>query len=433
MTNIQDLSEARFQSYISHLCDVIGHRDRHEPLKSYIMGLCLPGERKSIEPMAARLDPRHVSSLHQSMHHLISRSPWNDRAIIRVTRQTVLDQMERHGGVMAWVLDDTGIPKKGTHSVGVARQYCGLLGKQDNCQVVVSLSLANSVVSIPSAYRLFLPESWAQDATRRKKVGVPEEITFKSKIQIAMDLINQLRAEGIPWAPIVGDAGYGNATWFRDALSSLECPQFYALAIRKDTTVWPSGEQPLAPKPYSGKGRRPSKLRRDSNHQPMTVFKLAKSLPLDEWNEMSWREGTKGLMSSRFAMVRVRPAHGDTKRETPRDEEWLLIEWPVGQSTPEGYWLSTLPEDTTLEMLVRLVKIRWRIERDYQELKSEFGLDQFEGRGWRGLHHHWALCIATYAFMAAERASFSPPEPLAFLQKPPVPEGFRPRGSPCTT
>ena len=205
------------------------------------------------------------------------------------------------------------------------------------------------------------------------------------------------------------------------------------MGINEGTTVWPPGEGPLPPVKYSGWGRPPTRMRRDENHRPLDVQTLAKDLPGSAWQDIAWREGTKGTMSSRFATLRVRPAHLDHKRHEPRPIEWLIIEWPHGEGAPTKYWLSTMPVDTSEEHLVKLGKIRWRIERDYQELKDEFGLDHYEGRGWRGFHHHATMCIASYAFLAAERARFSPPETLSFLEAPLVPEGFKPRGSPGAT
>ncbi len=185
--------------------------DRHEPLRAFLTGLCLPGERKSIEPMAARIDPRHVRARHQSMHHLVANAPWEDTAMLRIARDVVLAEMERHGPVAAWLVDDTGFPKKGQHSVGVAHQYCGALGKQANCQVAVTVTLANEAVSVPAAYQLYLPESWARDGKRRRAAKIPKTVTFRPKGQIALRAILALQAEGVARAPVVADAGYGSA------------------------------------------------------------------------------------------------------------------------------------------------------------------------------------------------------------------------------
>ena len=209
MPNQASARARRFRAYVERLTTALGHQDRHGPLRDYVTGLCLPGERKSIEPMAARVDPRHVRARHQSMHHFIANAGWDDAAVLRVAREIVLAALEDHGPVAAWVVDDTGIPKKGSHSVGVARQYCGVLGKQDNCQVAVSVSVAHERASVPVAYRLYLPDVWAKDRPRRRAVGVPETIEFRPKWQIALEQITQLRSEGVPAAPVVADAGYG--------------------------------------------------------------------------------------------------------------------------------------------------------------------------------------------------------------------------------
>ena len=424
-------TESRFQEYVGLLASALGHKDREEPLRAYLAGLCLPGERKSIEPIAARVDPRHVRARHQSLHHFVSNAPWDDGAVLRVTREWVVDQMERHGGVVAWIVDDTGIPKKGRHSVGVARQYCGVLGKQDNCQVAVSVSLTNEAVSIPVAYRLYLPEMWAEDHERREEAGVPPETRFETKWRIALDQIAGLHHDGMPIAPVVTDAGYGVVTAFRDGLTALKVP--YAVGVTKETTVWPPGTEPLPPKRWGGVGRPPKLVRRTKNRQPVSIDRLARALPASSWKMITWRQGNRGNMRSRFAFLRVRPAHRDYWAHSPRDIEWLIIEWPKGEKEPTKTWLSTMPADTPPEQLIRIAKTRWRIERDYQELKQEVGLDHFEGRGWRGFHHHGVLCIAAYGFLAAERARLSPPEPLSFLKAPPLPKGFKPRGSPNTS
>ncbi|MGI0131020.1 MAG: IS701 family transposase [Thermoplasmata archaeon] len=425
------LEERRFDEYLQRLAFTVGHRDRHDPLRNYLIGLCLPGERKSIEPLAARVDPRHVSARHQSLHHFVTQAPWDDRALLRVARQEVLDQMDRHGGVMAWSVDDTGIPKKGSHSVGVARQYCGNLGKEDNCQVAVTLSLVNEMVSVPAAYRLYLPEAWANDRARRREAGVPENLSFRTKWEIGLEQVDELVTAGVPLAPVVADAGYGTAGEFREALTERGIP--YVVGIQSTATLWPPGKAPLPAAKWKGRGRPPTLLRRDAEHRPLDALSLARSLPEEAWETVVWREGTKGVLSSRFARTRVRVAKRDFNRRTPRPSEWLLAEWPEGEKAPTKYWLSTMPEETSMEMLVRLAKVRWRIERDFEELKQEFGLDHFEGRGWRGFHHHATLCISAYGFLAAERARLSPPRPLAFLQAPRVSTQFHPRGSPRST
>jgi SRSO17 transposase len=418
---------ARFEAYLKRVAAAVGHADRVEPLRAYLTGLLLPGERKSVEPMAAKVDPRHVRARHQSMHHFVANAAWDDDAVLAVARDYALAQLERHGPVAAWVVDDTGYPKKGTHSVGVARQYCGVLGKQDNCQVAVTVSAVNATLSVPSAYHLYLPEPWTTDRTRRRTAGVPDAVGFQRKWELALGALRRLWADELPRAPVVADAGYGNTTAFREGLIALGVS--YAVGIAAETSVWPPGTAPLPPRRWRGQGRPPTRHRRTRTHQPRTVRAVAVDLPRSAWQVVRWREGTRGPMQSRFAAVRVRAAHRDHRSAPPRPPEWLLIEWPRGMPEPTKYWLSTVPEVTALDDLVRLVKIRWRIERDYEELKDELGLDHYEGRGWRGFHHHGVLCIAAYAFLAAERARLSPPAPLAFLRAAPVPRRFRPRGA----
>jgi SRSO17 transposase len=420
----------RFDAYLERMSRAVGHADRREPLKAYLSGLLLPGERKSVEPMAAKLDPLHVQARHQSLHHFVSQAPWSEGELLRVARDYALAAFERHAPVAAWVVDDTAIPKKGSHSVGVTHQYCGVLGKSANCQVAVTVSLVNAVLSVPGGFRLYLPKEWAQDRERRQAAGVPAEVEFQTKGMIALAEIDELLIEEVPMAPVVADAGYGASTEFREALT--ERGLSYMVGILPDTGLWPPGEEPLPPGPWQGQGRPPKLLRRTDERRPMLARELAKGLPQKAWRKVRWREGTKGMMSSRFAAMRVRVAHRDYERTQSRDPEWFLVEWSLGDKEPSRYWLSTVPEEIALEELVRLAMIRWRIERDFQELKDELGLDHFEGRGWRGFHHHGALCIAAYAFLAAERARLSPPAPLAFLRPARLPKNYRPRGSPAT-
>jgi SRSO17 transposase len=417
------------------LATAAGHEDRHEPLKSYCKGLLLPGERKSIEPMAARLDPdpKHTQRTRQCLHHLVAKAPWSDEALLERVRQHVLPTMRRQGPVVAWIVDDTGFPKKGKHSVGVTRQYCGQVGKQENCRVAVSLSVATWSSSLPIAYRLYLPQEWAQDGKRRKKAEVPKDIAFQTKPEIALDQIRVAAAANLDRGVVLADAAYGINTEFRDGITQLELQ--YVVGVQSSITVWEPGQQPLPAKPRQRMGRPPRLLQRSKEHQPMSVKHLAMSLPSHSFREVTWREGTNQKLQSRFAATRVRPAHRDYEKAEPYAEEWLLIEWPRGEAEPTKYWLSTLPADTKLKALVKMAKQRWIIERDYQELKQELGLGHFEGRNWRGFHHHATLCIAAYGFLVAERNRFSPSARaghLGFVVPRPAPD-FRPRGSPRTS
>jgi SRSO17 transposase len=389
----------------------------------------LPCERKSVEPMAAVTAPERTAAQHQSLLHFVGNAGWLDQKVLAKVREMVLPQIERHGSIEAWIIDDTGFPKKGKHSVGVARQYCGQLGKQDNCQVAVSLSLANHHASLPVAYRLYLPEDWATDSRRRRQSGVPETISFKTKPEIALEQIDAACKAGLPRGVVLMDAGYGCNTKLRTAISALALR--YVAGILPNTSVWAPGTEPLPPKKWSGCGRPPKLIRRDGKHRPLSVKELALGLPKRAWRIITWREGASEQLSSRFARVRVRAAHRDYNLTDSRSEEWLLIEWPKGEDEPTKYWLSTLPQDITFRALVDTTKLRWRIERDYQELKQEVGLGHFEGRGWRGFHHHATLCIAAYGFLISERETIPPsgPRSAVLFPKLAVPDGYRPRGS----
>lgn len=421
--------QLRFAAYLEALSGALGHADRIAPLKAYCTGLLLPGARKSIEPMAARIAPARVQATHQALHHFVAKGEWSDSALLARVRSELLPVIESQGPIQAWIVDDTGFPKKGRHSVGVGRQYCGQIGKQDNCQVAVTLSVANAQASLPVAYRLYLPEAWAQDAERRSKAGVPEEICFQTKPEIALDQIRAALADQVPPGMVLADAGYGIDTAFRTALTALGLR--YSLGVQSSTSLWPPGTSPLPPKPWSGRGRPPTRMRRSPEQKPLSAEKLARSLPPPVWQRVTWRAGTNGLLTSRFAAVRVRPAHRDEQRHEPRPEEWFLVEWPEGEDAPTKYWLSTLPLETPLAELVSQTKLRWRIERDYQELKQEIGLGHYEGRSWRGFHHHASLCIAAYGFLVSERGRFPPSEPeITQRQALALPTDYRPRGAP---
>ncbi len=422
----------RFDRYMTHLAQGLGHADRHAGLKGYCTGLMLPLARKSVEPMAARVDPLHASARHQALHHFVAKAEWSDAEVLRRVCQWVVPHIDFSRGGW-WIIDDTGFPKKGVHSVGVARQYCGMLGKQDNCQVAVSISLACDQASIPVAWRLYLPEDWAHDAERRKRAGVPESLGFATKTQIALQQLQTLLSEGAPRYCVLADAGYGVDTMFRQSLSDMGL--LYAVGVTSAVVVWPPGVEPLPPAPYRGMGRPPVVPRRTAELQPMSVKALALSLPAQAFQTISWRQGTKEPLSGRFAAVRVRHAGGNAGKARLRPQQWLLIEWPADQAEPVKYILSTLPATISLNDLVSTAYQRWRIERDYQDLKQDFGLGHYEGRGWRGFHHHASLSIAAYAFLVAERLIAGKPvggkKNFAQLQVPALPEDYIPRGSPA--
>jgi SRSO17 transposase len=403
-------------------------------LKNYCTGLLLSGDRKSVEPMAARLAPDNVRRMHQSLHHLVADAPWDDEKMLAQVRREVLAAMQKQGPVVAWIVDDTGFPKQGKHSVGVARQYCGQIGKQDNCQAAVSLSVSTWSSSLPIAWRLYLPEVWCQDSERRRQAGIPEAIEFQTKPEIALEQIRQALAQKVPAGVVLADAGYGNGNAFRAAITQLGLQ--YVAGIESSTTVWEPGQQALPVPPRKpGRGAPPKRLQRSTDHQPVSAKQLALGLSPSVWKDIGWRPGSRKTLRSRFAAVRVRPAHRDYNRTESRPEEWLLIEWPKEESEPTKYWLSTLPATTSLKSLVKTAKHRWIIERDYEELKQELGLGHYEGRGWRGFHHHASLCIAAYGFLISERNRFSPSARAGHvgLRAAPSPPGFRPRGSPHTS
>jgi len=415
--------ESQFERYTDVMIEALGHADRATPARWYLRGLMLPGGRKSVEPMAARVHPQDVRSAHQSMHHLVADSEWSDAALLAAVAREVVPVLSQAGQAPCfWIIDDTGHRKYGKHSVGVARQYCGQLGKTDNCQVAVSLSLATVEGSLPLDYRLYLPKEWAEDKRRCKRAGVPKEISFATKGEIAWEQIEAALAAGIPRGTVLIDAGYGDEAALRDRLSAHGL--IYAVGIRPATAVWWDAHRPARAPAKTGRGRPRTRVLRDETHQPIGVRELAQALPSASYRTVTWREGTNAPLSSRFARVRVRAAHADR----PREEEWLLIEWPQGEAEPTRYFLSTLPADISFRQLVATVKMRWRIERDYLELKQELGLGHYEGRNWRGFHHHASLCIAAYGFLMLERLSGSKKN-FPRLKTPPLPEGFLPRGA----
>jgi SRSO17 transposase len=406
-------SETRFRAYVDALSSVIGHADRKRPLEDYCVGLMGPSERKSVEPLAAVTAPGRTAAQHQSLLHFVGESNWSDEKVLAKVREMVLPAIERHGAIEAWIIDDTGFPKKGTHSVGVASQYCGQLGREGNCQVAVSLSVANHHASLPVAYRLYLPREWTKDRKRRRKAAVPATVHFLTKQQIALAHIKAAVAAGIPRGVVLIDADYGRDGNLRQELRSLALT--YVAAIQSSPLVWRPGGGP--------KPDRKLPITRREDPDLMSIKELALALGESACKTIRWREGSADWLESRFARVRVRLAR--------EDEQWLLIEWPRDEKAPTKYWLSNLPEDIAFNKLVDIAKLRWRIERDYQELKQEVGLGHYEGRGWRGFHHHATLCIAAYGFLISERETIPPsgPRPAPPFSQLAVPDGYKPRGA----
>jgi SRSO17 transposase len=409
---------SRFAKYVEGLVSVIGHEDRVGPLHDYCMGLMLAGGRKSVEPIAAITAPERTAAQHQSLLHFVGQGPWSDEKVLAKVREKVLPEIEGHGPIAAWIIDDTGFPKQGQHSVGVAHQYCGQLGKQANCQVAVTLSIANHHASLPVAYQLYLPKDWAEDKARRRQAHVPEEVTFKTKPEIALEHIRWACKVGIPRGMVLLDAGYGHDSKLREGITELGLA--YVAGIQPQTLVWTPNTRPR---------RAPKNGRRDEP-DAISVKEVALGLRAKAWRTIKWREGTNEWLSSRFARVRICVASRHERHAKPA-KEWLLIEWPEGDDEPTKYWLSTLPKNTPFRDLVDATKLRWRIERDYQELKQEVGLGHFEGRGWRGFHHHATLCIAAYGFLISERETIPPsgPRSSALLPQLAVPGRCRSRQS----
>jgi len=412
--------ESRFERYCEVLVKALGHASREQPACWYLRGLMLPGERKSVEPMAARVQPQDVRSAHQRMHHLVADSEWSDQALLSAVAGKVAPVLS-HGGPCYWIIDDTGMRKYGEHSVGVARQYCGQLGKTENCQVAVSLSLATQEGSLPLAWRLYLPREWTDEPKRCKAAGVPKAVAFATKGVLAWAQIEAALAAEVPRGVVLADAGYGDEAAFRDRLEAHGLS--YAVGIRQATKVWWAAYQP-APGSGQTRGRPRQRVKRDAVHQPISVLDLARALPAKSYRTVTWREGTNTRLGSRFARVRCRVAQNNR----PREEQWLIIEWPMGKPQPTKYFLSNLPAETSYKALINTIKMRWRIEHDYRELKEEVGLDHYEGRNWRGFHHHASLCIAAYGFLMLERLS-GVKKNTARLQAPALPKGFRPRGA----
>jgi SRSO17 transposase len=397
-------------AYIDEMLEGMGRKERRHAMGSYVTGLLLDGDRKSIEPMAARLvdDSDEIQAMRQRLQQAVTVADWSDAEI---WKRLAMKVEREFPGVEALVIDDTGFAKKGAHSVGVSRQYSGTLGRVDNCQVAVSLHLASERGSACAGMQLYLPEGWAEDTERRTKAGVPETISFQPKWQIALDLLSAAKRWGIADHVVLADAGYGEITDFRETLARRGYS--YVVGVPGTIGVWAPGTGPIPPakQPKAAKGR-PRSRHQTGDQKPLSVLELATSLGRKKCRSVSWREGSRGRQSSIFGAVRVRTAHRHVHGDPPGDEQWLLYEWPKDEEKPTKFFLANLDANVSIKRLVFLAKLRWRIERDYQELKQEIGLDHFEGRSWRGFHHHAALCAVAHGFLALRRA-LSPPEPTS--------------------
>jgi SRSO17 transposase len=359
--------------------------------ETYLRALMLDGRRKSIEPMAARL----ADGDEQCLQQFVSQSPWEWQPV----RERLAARLSAAIAPLAWIVDDTGFPKAGRYSVGVARQYSGTLGKVGNCQIGVSVSAASEAASCPLTWRLFLPVAWDDDAPRRAKAHLPPEERHRPKWQLALEMLDELRAWGLSPPAVVADAGYGEITAFRAALQERELA--YVVEVEAATSAY--GQDVLPERPaWRGSGRPPaSRYRRP----PASLRGLALAAGSAAACEVAWREGSRGTMAARFLALRVRPANVGLRRAHPEalPLAWLLCEWPEGAAEPVKYWLADLPAETTLADLVRLAKLRWRIEQDYRELKDALGLDHFEGRSFRGWHHHVTLVSCAHGFLTLQR------------------------------
>lgn len=389
--------EQRLAGFLAEVVPHMGRAERQHWAGMYIRGLLLDGERKSIEPMAGRLPGADAQALCQ----FVNQSPWPWEPVQEALTGAVVDALLPEA---VYLLDATSFPKQGTHSVGVARQYCGALGKTANCQVAVSVHLGTETTSVPLTWALFLPESWASDPVRRAEVGIPPTVQHQPKTDLALACLDRVQGWGLQPRPVLADSEFGNSWDVRQGLHTRGYP--YCVQVEATTGAWPTPPLPPDPLPMTGRGRPRTRPRRTDLPTPQPLATLARALPATAWRTVAWRAGSKGPLTSRFARFPVWCAHAYQRGGpfAPR-EETCLVEWPVAQPAPTKYWLADLREEPLgLRRLVRLAKGRWRIEQDYRELKDELGLDHFEGRSWTGWHHHVTLVSMAYAFLVLERA-----------------------------
>jgi len=389
--------DQRLTTFLEDLLAPLGRKERRHWARVYVQGLLLDGERKSIEPMGDRIPGADVQALRQ----FVGQSPWAVEAVQRQLARKVVDLLSNPE---VWILDETSFPKAGDHSVGVARQYCGALGKVANCQVAVTLHWSSADASCPLGWRLYLPQAWTEDEERAREVKLPEGLVYRSQTELALELIDQMLSWEVPRLPVVGDSAYGNNYEFREQLRRRQLS--YVMAVEPTTVVWTQDPNavPVPPSPPTGRPRRYPPLA--STPAPQDLATVAKQLPKTAWKKVTWREGTRGPQRSRFAKLKVWAAHGwRAQMHLERVAEWLLVEWPEGETEPTKYWLAQLgPGSPGLRRLVTIAHARWRIEMDYRELKEELGLDHFEGRHWLGWHHHVTLVTLAYAFLRFEQA-----------------------------
>jgi SRSO17 transposase len=390
--------DARLTYFLEDLLEPMARSERRHWARVYVQGLLLDGERKSIEPLAARIPGADVQALRQ----FVGQSPWAVEQVQRRLAHKVVDLLSE---AEVWIIDETSFPKAGQHSVGVARQYCGALGKIANCQVAVSLHWSSAEASCPLVWRLYLPKEWLEDAERAKEVRLPPGTAYQSKTELALEAIDQALRWELPPLPVLADSAYGNDFRFRRALQERHLQ--YAVQVEPTTVVWTDDPNLPVPAPKKKKVGRPRRYPPlEALERPRSLERVAQALPASAWRRVTWRQGSRDAQRSRFAMLPVWAAHGWREQaHPPRVREWLLVEWPPDEKRPTKYWLAQFGSAPLgLRRFVRIAKARWRIEQDYRELKEELGLDHYEGRHWLGWHHHVCLVTMAYAFLRVEQA-----------------------------
>lgn len=388
---MDEAGEQRLRKFFDKIGECLGDKRQRASFALYALGILGEGERKSCEPIAARAcgDPALIDNVHNQLLHFLRASPWDNRAVRLVAAKYAIDAISEREPVTNWVLDDTGFLKQGKHSVGVQRQYTGSAGKTANCQIGVSLSVATRTTHLPIDFELYLPQSWIDDPGRRKEAKIPADVTFETKINLALKMLERAVAAGLPGEVVLADSAYGESHLFRETLRLIGLD--YALGIHAPTKVWLLDEA----------GRH--------HGTAVSVEKLAQELGPRAFRRVTWREGTRGKLHSRFCFRRVKVAKKDGIDPAKHEAVWLLIEWPKGEPKATKFSLTSLPRRMSKKQIVRTLKERWRTEYAYEELKGELGLDHFEGRSFPGWHHHVSVVLSCYAFVVAERVRHFPP------------------------
>jgi SRSO17 transposase len=391
MEKLTDVGRHRLEDFLEQIGDVLRYDSRRASFATYALGLLSDGERKSVEPIAARAcaNVHEVDATHQRLLHFLTDSPWSDRDVRQTAARYGVGVMASREPVESWILDDTGFLKQGTHSVGVQHQYTGSAGKVTNCQVGVSLSVTTRTEHLPIDFELYLPQCWMGDDARRREARIPADLVFKTKPQLGLDMVRRAVDAGIAPGVVLGDSAYGTSSDFRLELRRLQLD--YSLAVAPQTKVFEIGDVV------------------NRGGAAISVRELALKLKAKgKFRRCTWREGTKGTLSARFAMRRVSPCREESRELPEREPVWLLIEWRDGEDAPANYFFSSLPKNIRRKELVRLTMQRWRTERVYEDLKGELGLDHFEGRRFPGWHHHISVALCCYAFVVAERNRIFP-------------------------